>query len=155
MSEPTNPDCATDDFDGRPPIVSRTFDCDPTYAYRPMLPLDERFPPIPKKVEPPQFNWEKDTQTYLIGIEGSRLTKIGKTNNPKARLEQLQTGQPAALSLLWTCVGFYEGKLHRRFAAYKVRGEWFDLTPLGDPVEVVEAAVEEIKAAEAQSAEGQ
>jgi hypothetical protein len=149
VSEPTKLERAVDDFDGRPPICSDTIDGDPTYAYRPMLSFDERFPPIRKKVEPPKFDWDKDTQTYLMGIEGSRLTKIGKAKHPKSRLEQLQTGQPATLSLLWTCSGFYEGKLHRRFRGYRVRGEWFDLTPLGDPVEVVKAAVKEIEAAEA------
>lgn len=148
MSEPTELEHTVDDFDGRPPIVSRTIEGDPTYAYRPMLSFDQRFPPLPKKAEPPKPNWDEGVKTYLIGAEGSRLTKIGKANNPKARMESLQTGQPMTLSLLWACDGYYEGKLHRRFKDYRVRGEWFDLTPLGDPVEVVAAAVEEIKAAE-------
>jgi len=148
MSEPTKLDYTPGDFDD-PNRHGNVIQGDPTYAYRPMPPFAERFPPIRKKVELPNFDWDKDTQTYLIGIEGSHLTKIGKTNNPKARLEQLQTGQPVSLSLLWTCTGFYEGKLHRRFKDYRVRGEWYDLTPLGDPVEVVTAAVEEFKAAEA------
>lgn len=51
------------------------------------------------------------------------------------------------LFLLWSCEGDYEADLHVHFDAYHHRGEWFDLTPLGDPIEVVKAAVEEIKAA--------
>ncbi|GGS96348.1 GIY-YIG nuclease family protein [Streptomyces violaceus] len=85
-------------------------------------------------------------KTYLIGMEGSPFVKIGYTSgDPKARLARLQTGQPAQMSLLWSTEGFYESALHKRFAAHRVRGEWFDLSSLGDPVAVVEAAVEEIK----------
>jgi Meiotically up-regulated gene 113 len=82
--------------------------------------------------------------TYLIGAEGSHLVKIGYAVDPKKRLAMLQTGQPLTLSLLWSCHGDHEQALHRRFAEHRVRGEWFDLTPLGDPVQAVQAAVEEI-----------
>lgn len=86
--------------------------------------------------------------TYVIGIEGSPLVKIGYTGGtPEARVGQLQTGLPMQLQLLWSSFGDYEAELHARFAAHRVRGEWFDLTPLGDPVEVVTAAVVEINAA--------
>jgi hypothetical protein len=89
-------------------------------------------------------------QTYLVGIEGSPLVKIGYTStDPKQRLKALQTGQPMELSLLWSRPGDYEGSLHIRFAEYRVRGEWFDLTPLGDPVEVVSAAAEGFARAQA------
>ena len=85
--------------------------------------------------------------TYVIGIEGSPLVKIGYTSgDPKARVAQLQTGLPMQLTLLWSTFGDYEDELHDRFAAYRVRGEWFDLTPLGDPVKVVQATVKEINA---------
>jgi hypothetical protein len=59
----------------------------------------------------------------------------------------MQTGLPTVLSLLWTCLGGrdLERALHERFAPHRVRGEWFDLTPIGDPVEVVRAAVAEIQ----------
>lgn len=56
----------------------------------------------------------------------------------------LQTGQPVTLNLAWTIDGVYERELHQKFAAYRVRGEWFDLSALGDPVAAVEAAVAEI-----------
>lgn len=87
--------------------------------------------------------------TYLIGIEGSPLVKIGYTGgDPKKRLANLQTGVPMELALLHTWPGDHEGGLHRRFAQYRKRGEWFDLTSLGDPVAVVQAAIDEIQAAE-------
>lgn len=83
--------------------------------------------------------------TYLVGAEGSPLVKIGYTGvAPLKRLASLQTGQPMTLSLLWSLPVNIEGQLHKRFAAYRVRGEWFDLTPLGDAVEVVQAAADKI-----------
>ena len=89
----------------------------------------------------------KAANTYLIGAEGSPLVKIGFTSGrPKARMSSLQTGVPMKLSLLWSTEGDYEGDLHGRFNEYRVIGEWFDLTPLGDAVEVVKEAVEQLRA---------
>ncbi|MFE5523459.1 GIY-YIG nuclease family protein [Streptomyces virginiae] len=87
-------------------------------------------------------------QTYVIGMEGSPLVKIGTAANPNSRLATLQTGQPAPLSLLWTCEGdrALEKAVHVRLAAYRTRGEWFDLTALGDPVDAVRAAVKAVHA---------
>lgn len=51
-----------------------------------------------------------------------------------------------ALHLLCFVRGDYEAALHSHFDAYRVRGEWFDLSSLGDPVAVVQAAVNEIEA---------
>ncbi|MFF5853977.1 GIY-YIG nuclease family protein [[Kitasatospora] papulosa] len=100
---------------------------------------DERFPTLPAQRE--RRLRMSASSTYLIGAEGSELVKIGHARNPQRRLAGLQTGQPAQLTLLWSQVGDYERALHRKFAAYRVRGEWFDLTPLGSPVEIVRAAV--------------
>ncbi|MFE5595900.1 GIY-YIG nuclease family protein [Streptomyces sp. NPDC056549] len=71
-------------------------------------------------------------------MEGSTLTKIGHTTDTlKGRVAQLQTGQPAKLRPMLDVDGDFEGALHDRFADHRVWGEWFDLTPLGDPVTVV------------------
>lgn len=90
--------------------------------------------------------------TYLIGAEGSPLVKIGYATNPKKRLASLQTGQPMQLTLLWSHPVDHEAALHERFAEYRVRGEWFDLTPLGDPVAAVQSAVEALEMQKAQEA---
>lgn len=123
------------------------------------LSLDERFPPLsPERqlellraaaVQIPKQRSRRASpgtpHTYLIGADGSPLVKIGYASDPRKRLKSLQTGQPMTLSLLWTQPGNYESALHQRFAEHQVRGEWFDLTALGDAVEVVEAAIEEIE----------
>lgn len=84
--------------------------------------------------------------TYVIGIEGSPLVKIGYTSvKPHERCQALQTGLPFDLTLLWSTRGDFETQLHDMFAEHRVRGEWFDLTPLGDPVQVVRSAVQQIR----------
>lgn len=84
--------------------------------------------------------------TYLIAADDSPLVKIGYTGgDPMKRLAGLQTGQPATLRLVRFWPGDYERALHRRFAQHRKRGEWFDLRPLGDPVQVVQAAVNELQ----------
>lgn len=106
--------------------------------------------PAPLIPPPPASKPSKAAHTYLLGIEGSPLVKIGHTTvSPKARMAALQTGQPMQLSLLWSCEGNFEADLHVHFAPYRVRGEWFDLTSLGDAIDVVKAAVGEIEAARA------
>jgi hypothetical protein len=89
---------------------------------------------------------QKPSHTYVIGAEGSPLVKIGFTSGtPKGRMSSLQTGIPMRLTLLWSTEGDYERDLHIRFNEYRVIGEWFDLTPLGDPATVVISAVEELR----------
>ncbi|MFF8610892.1 GIY-YIG nuclease family protein [Streptomyces sp. NPDC015346] len=81
---------------------------------------------------------------YVIGEQGSRIVKIGTTKDLSLRLTALQTGNPNPLVLLWSHQGGrdLEGHLHATFAPHRVRGEWFDLNPLGEPVAAVQRAVE-------------
>ena len=53
--------------------------------------------------------------------------KIGFAVDVRARLSELQTGNAHELVLVATAPGTVEDEraLHRRFAAQKVRGEWF------------------------------
>lgn len=80
---------------------------------------------------------------YLIGAEGLDMVKIGTTADVNQRVRAMQTGLPLTLSVLWTCEGGreLERALHDKFRAHNHRGEWFDLTSLGDPVAVVSEAV--------------
>lgn len=80
---------------------------------------------------------------YVVGAEGLDTVKIGTSTDVGKRIRRMQTRLPLTLSVLWTCEGgrSLESALHSEFQAYKQRGEWFDLTPLGDPVSVVREAV--------------
>ncbi|MFE6713970.1 GIY-YIG nuclease family protein [Streptomyces sp. NPDC057695] len=110
------------------------------------VPDDEALPTYrPAEAQAPKMPAPRSWRTYLVGMEGSVLTKIGHTTDTvKSRVAQLQTGQPADLRPLLEVDGDYEGALHGRFVDYRVRGEWFDLTPLGDPVTVVVETLKEL-----------
>lgn len=68
---------------------------------------------------------------YFIQAGNDGPIKIGKTNNIKQRLAELQTGSPAKLKLLATFNGgqSIEIGLHNHFAKYRIDGEWFDPHP--------------------------
>ena len=107
---------------------------------------DETLPAfLAVEVQAPKVPAPRRWRTYLLGMEGSTLTKIGRTTDTlKARMASLQTGQPARLLPLLEVDGDYEQDLHDRFAEHRGRGEWFDLTPLGDPLTVVMKALKEL-----------
>lgn len=126
------------------------------WAYaREGIPYPADVQPVPQQPSPadtPPRSPQRKTSsarphTYLIAAEGTHLVKIGIAKDPMRRLRELQTGQPMDLHLLWFIAEDYEHDLHVHFSAYRVRGEWFDLTPLGDPIDAVKVAVGEIEAA--------
>lgn len=67
---------------------------------------------------------------YFIQDEDGPI-KIGYGSDPIARLRLLQVGNPRELTML----GWFEApveverNLHRRLAAYQIRGEWFENCP--------------------------
>jgi hypothetical protein len=68
---------------------------------------------------------------YFILSGNGRFVKIGHcTGDPKARLSQLQTGNPEKLTLVSVKDGGRgeEGVWHSRFEHLRVRGEWFEWT---------------------------
>jgi hypothetical protein len=64
---------------------------------------------------------------YLIQADGTDLVKIGCAKDVAARLAALQTGCPLKLRLVATRRGSLrdERRLHQRFVAARVSGEWF------------------------------
>ncbi|MFD8497295.1 GIY-YIG nuclease family protein [Amycolatopsis sp. NPDC059657] len=86
---------------------------------------------------------------YVIAQVGTSRVKIGYTRNIASRLKTLQTSNPYKLEVLWQTSGDMrlEEALHRRFAKHRSQGEWFEFGRL-NPVKAVEAAVNEIQAAQ-------
>lgn len=71
---------------------------------------------------------------YLIHNSESECVKIGVANDPQSRLKDLQVGSPVPLAILQTieCVSrpsahSLEKLLHKKYAAYRVSGEWFKI----------------------------
>lgn len=76
---------------------------------------------------------EHVSYVYLIGYDDK--IKIGKANNPKIRLSQLQVGIPDKIYLkgaIGCCseeaAYELEESLHKRFENDNIRAEWFNLT---------------------------
>lgn len=70
---------------------------------------------------------EEPTFAYVIQGEPGTPIKVGKADEPRERLAQFQTGNPAKLRLLYVAPGGYEleRELHYRLRDSRVRGEWF------------------------------
>jgi Meiotically Up-regulated Gene 113 (MUG113) protein len=64
---------------------------------------------------------------YFVQNERTGLIKIGTTKNVEHRIKQLCSEYKANATLLGFVWGRFtlEAELHRRFAAYCERGEWF------------------------------
>lgn len=67
--------------------------------------------------------------TYVVGRDPRAhkviYVKIGRSRNPVARINTLQTFSPTPLKTLFILEGDRERELHQRFAAYRTKGEWF------------------------------
>jgi hypothetical protein len=83
----------------------------------------------PAKVERPLRKFRGIDVVYFVGPMNG-LVKIGTTNDLERRLSRLQTGSGQKL-LVWAVTKgglALEAKYHRRFAASRAIGEWFERT---------------------------
>lgn len=72
------------------------------------------------------------TRIYVIGHKASGPCKIGMALHPRARLRELQCGNPLKLHVLYSArcpvpARKLERDLHKEFAASRMHGEWFDV----------------------------
>lgn len=69
---------------------------------------------------------------YFIQTDDNRFIKIGRARDVEKRFQALQIGHPGTLKILAVHQGDVaeERIIHKRFAANKVRGEWFHATPV-------------------------
>jgi hypothetical protein len=70
---------------------------------------------------------------YFIQSDVTGSIKIGRSNNPKRRLGDLQTGNPRKIKLISVIEGkgHLEKKLHESLKDFKLRLEWFDYKCVG------------------------
>lgn len=70
-------------------------------------------------------------RVYFIECGENGPIKIGHAVHPMARLENLQIGCPYELRLIRTLAGgrYREFRIHTKFKAIRIRGEWFQRTP--------------------------
>lgn len=74
----------------------------------------------------------KTPGVYFVQEADNGAIKIGYADWPKKRLKELQVGNPRELriiGLLLTDDHREESRMHRRFAAHRLRGEWFRPAP--------------------------
>lgn len=77
---------------------------------------------------------ESMTFIYVIAPETGNTVKIGYSEDPEARLKQLQTGHPQQLKLIHTeevddCVArAIEQKIHVANSSLRLKGEWFSMS---------------------------
>jgi hypothetical protein len=68
---------------------------------------------------------------YFIRAGYSGPVKIGRADDPRSRLEYLQTGHYETLEIVRSLTGDFreERWLHQEFANLRIRGEWFHFSP--------------------------
>jgi len=88
--------------------------------------------PFRKEHQPLVRKWHrKPIHRRVYFISDGELVKIGFSLNVEKRLQQLSFEAGKPLTVLATVEGgpALERKYHEQFASYRVRGEWFRLTP--------------------------
>lgn len=70
---------------------------------------------------------QKNISTYLMKDTATGMVKIGRSIHPAKREHTLQADKPT-IELLYTTPENIESKLHKEFDAFRMRGEWFNLT---------------------------
>lgn len=71
---------------------------------------------------------------YVVSAVGTPYVKVGKSDDPEARLNSLQVGCPfplrlVAAALVGSIANRVEEGAHRRLEPFRYRGEWFEVPP--------------------------
>lgn len=70
-------------------------------------------------------------ESYVYMVYSAGQLKIGFSRNPVARFASLRSMSSSPVSFIWMAAAdeTLERDLHRRFAQYRIKGEWFDVGP--------------------------
>ncbi|WP_326806070.1 GIY-YIG nuclease family protein [Streptomyces sp. NBC_01788] len=88
-----------------------------------------------------------DRLVYAVSSQADpKAVKIGVSKDVLARRKTLQSGSGSLLVVRWTSSGggWLEERLHERFAARALGGEWFDFRDVADPVQMIERAARKL-----------
>lgn len=68
---------------------------------------------------------------YFIEAPELNRVKIGIARDPKKRFDDLRVASPVKLQIAGVFFGslYLEQYLHKKFAKFHVRGEWFEFAP--------------------------
>ncbi len=84
---------------------------------------------------------QSGTHLYIIQDKKTKDIKIGRSNDPYYRLDQLQTANSNKLHIILIVEnqGYREKILHKRLSKYNKNGEWFTETALPElPIDIYE-----------------
>lgn len=70
---------------------------------------------------------EKNYQTYIIQDIDNHLLKIGKSQNPKRRIQEISAISGRNLKMLVIFEKDIEHELHLKFDQFRTIGEWFSI----------------------------
>jgi hypothetical protein len=88
-----------------------------------------------------------DRLVYAVSSQADpKAVKIGVSKDVPARRKTLQSGSGSLLVVRWTSSGggWLEERLHERFAARALGGEWFDFRDAADPVQMIAQAARKL-----------
>jgi hypothetical protein len=71
----------------------------------------------------------QEVKTYIIKDDNTGLYKIGKSINPRIREKTLQSEKPN-IKIIKVFNKNIEKKLHNEYKDFRIRGEWFNLSPI-------------------------
>ncbi|TPM27754.1 GIY-YIG nuclease family protein [Mesorhizobium sp. B2-2-2] len=79
-------------------------------------------PPVPKRPSPPAEHG------HVYFMKAGKAVKIGRSTNLRSRFKSLQTGSAIDARIVKILPGGKrrEKEFHKRFAEYRLRGEWFN-----------------------------
>ncbi len=69
---------------------------------------------------------------YAVVDPSTNLVKFGQSKNPRSRMKAMRTGNAANLEMRVYCAQkppLTEREIHRRLAAHRRSGEWFEIAP--------------------------
>lgn len=89
-----------------------------------------KLPLLVGKIVKPDTKPTRKRSAFVYFIQDDAQVKIGHSVKPRARLRELQCATHRVLKLLATCKGGQQRErlLHKKFAKYRVKGEWFKLS---------------------------